>query len=43
MRSGSSMLIIDFNNGKPIEKQLLANFEEKTIKISSYRSICSII
>jgi hypothetical protein len=37
-RSGSELLVMQFNNGRAIDQQLLINHEEGKVKVLTYRS-----
>lgn len=37
-RSPAELLVASFSSGRPLEKQLLANFDQRKAKISTYRS-----
>lgn len=38
-RSGAELLVMQFNNGRAVDRQLLINHEEGKAKVLTYRSI----
>jgi hypothetical protein len=41
-RSGATLLVMQFSNGRPIDRHILINHEENQLKILTYRSTISI-